>query len=100
MNVQLKIRDHANELQNSKTRRNSSEADVPLDAKAKQHYTPCVRIMIPLFRHPNAALRVVVYVVLALNLGTLFTLISQDDGQHFNDRMTNIIILMVALSRS
>lgn len=96
-NVQLKILEYANKLPNFEILGNSSSTNFPLEWKTKPHHTPSVQLTIPLTRHPGAALRSMVLPLLALNFGTLATMSMNDSGTNFNDRLTNVITLMVAL---
>lgn len=96
-NVQLKILDLANKLPNFEILRNLASVDLQPEARAKPYYTPRIKLTIPIFRHPGAALRSMVFPLLSLNLGTLATLFMAANGSNYNDRLTNLITLMVAL---
>lgn len=96
-NVQLKVCEHANKLPNFQILHNLSSMTIPIESEIKRHRTPGAKFMIPMLRHPGAAMRSMVLPLLALNLGTLLTLFMNDVGANYNDRLANLITLMVAL---
>ena len=95
-NAQLKINEEANKILNFDILQNLTSIAFPLKDQ-KTYYTPAVHFTLPIIRHPGAAMRWGVLPLLALNLGTLSTLFMNDVGENYNDRLMNLITLMVAL---